>query len=136
MMTADEIASEVERLAGKGILEAGYFLEEQIQELISVPAPYRITKSGRFVATTPAIPGAPPRRLSGALRRSGFVRQVSDNEVEVVFATPYAHWLEFDTSHQFMTTALDRHLEALGRIVGEVVTGEVVGTGETQSSGE
>ncbi len=124
--TADSIAEEVERLAGKGLVAGAYYLLERIQELISVPAPSRRTKSGRLVATVPAIPGAPPRRLTGQLRGSGFVREIDARRVDVVFATPYSRRLEFE-GHPYMIVALNEHLSELGRIVGEEMTGEVSG---------
>jgi hypothetical protein len=123
----NEIANEVERLVGKGLVAAGYFLLERVQELISVEAPRRLTKGGRIVAATRAIPGAPPRKLTGALRGSGFVREVDEKRVDVVFATPYARRLEFDMNHPYMIVALNQHLSDLGRIVGDELTGTVSG---------
>ncbi len=127
VLSADSIADDIERLAGKGLVAAGYHLLEKTQELISVQAPTRRTKSGRLVATVPAIPGAPPRVVTGQLRGSGFVREVDTKQVDVVFATPYARNLEFGMNHPYMIVALNQNLGALGKIVGGEFTGEVVG---------
>jgi hypothetical protein len=89
-MTPEQITDDIQRAASVRLVEAGYFLKDQIQEMIGVQAPYHITASGEYVADEPATPGAPPRRLSGDLVESGFVRQVSDSQVQVVFSRPYA----------------------------------------------
>lgn len=68
------IKSDLNRSVGKGIAAAAIFLANRIREFLSVPAPRKITRGKDGVryyrATTKATPGAPPRKLSGALRRS------------------------------------------------------------------
>lgn len=86
---AQRIAVQLARGAGKGLNAARFFLTSRIKEALSVPAPRRqvvsrkakgakgkvkkaLTLLGYFyyVATTPASPMAPPRKLSGRLRSS------------------------------------------------------------------
>lgn len=56
------------------------FYEAKIKQNLNVQAPVRVSVSRDGVAyvraSTPAIPGAPPRRVSGALQRSVTVRRV------------------------------------------------------------
>ena len=75
------VVADLMAAAGRGIAAAAIFLTERIKEFISVQAPRRIVdrvigqQSGKtlirrkYLAKTRATPGAPPRRLSGALRR-------------------------------------------------------------------
>jgi hypothetical protein len=121
-MTPEQITDDIQRAASVRLVEAGYFLKDQIQEMIGVQAPYHITASGEYVADEPATPGAPPRRLSGDLVESGFVRQVSDSQVQVVFSRPYAGWLEFETTHVYMRRAAEENATAIGRIIGGVAS--------------
>jgi len=69
-----KIDDQVARSVGKGLNAGRIFLTSRIKETLSVPAPrIRIqTPSGEtyYKATTPATPGAPPRKLSGQLRTS------------------------------------------------------------------
>lgn len=71
---AQKIAEQVQRRAGAGVKAAAVFLAARIKETVSVPAPRRrvVNKVGdiRYVATSRAIPGAPPRKLSGKMRQS------------------------------------------------------------------
>jgi hypothetical protein len=69
-----KIDDQVTRSVGKGLNAGRIFLTSRIKETLSVPAPrIRIqTPAGEvyYKATTPATPGAPPRKLSGRLRTS------------------------------------------------------------------
>lgn len=40
----------------------------QVRDILGVQAATRVTSSGRVVAMFPAVPGAPPRRVTGALQ--------------------------------------------------------------------
>lgn len=78
---AKKIGEQVLRGAGKGLDAARMFLIARIKETLSVPAPRKAvrlppgpgSKRGAiryYRATTRALPGAPPRKLSGRLRAS------------------------------------------------------------------
>lgn len=71
---AAKIAAQVQKRAGAGVKAAAVFLAARVKEAVSVPAPRKrvVNKLGdiRYVATQRAIPGAPPRKLSGKLRQS------------------------------------------------------------------
>jgi hypothetical protein len=131
--TLDQIAREVERTAGRGLLAAGSFLSSRIKEKISVPAPRRRVVAGPsstvrppgtpyYVATTPATPGAPPRKLSGVLRSRVMVKQPAPNIVQVgVFNLAYARRLEV-TGHPYLIPTLMENLGNLDRIIGDAFT--------------
>ncbi len=78
---AIRINTQVQRGAAKGIQAAAKFLAARIKEAVSEPAPRKAVRaaplSGQkkgsilyYRASTPATPGAPPRKLSGRLRTS------------------------------------------------------------------
>lgn len=80
-LLAAKIAQQVQRGAGKGLQTALTFLAARVRETVSVPAPRKAVrgipgpgkKRGAILyyrATTRAVPGAPPRKLSGKLRQS------------------------------------------------------------------
>lgn len=122
--TPDQIASEVERLAGRGLLAAGTFLQSRIKEKLSVPAPrkrvYRSDGSYYWRATTRATPGAPPRKVSGRLRASVMVRQPSANRVQIgVFNLIYARPLETWMNHKYLAPVMREELSNLDRIIGD-----------------
>jgi len=62
---------------------------------VGIQAPIRITASGRIVAATPAIPGAPPRMVTKRLRNSIQVR--NGNRIYVL--VPYSVYLEHSKKH-------------------------------------
>lgn len=105
---SQRIALQVARGAGKGLDAARIFLTARIKEELSVPAPRRRVMSMRlrkakgktkvsgaigkvlgamgdiyYVATTKAIPGAPPRKLSGRMRSSVISVMVTDKTAVV-----------------------------------------------------
>jgi hypothetical protein len=70
-----KIAKELKAGARKGVEAAVRFLASRIKETLNVPAPKRnvMAPGGGIayrVATVAAIPGAPPRKLSGRLQAS------------------------------------------------------------------
>lgn len=124
-MTSQEIQAEAERLVGKGILAAAIFLKNRFQEVLSVPAP-RVSVIGRrgkmsgvryYRATSPATPGAPPRKLSGTLRR-GQTYEISSDGKEARIGTNivYAARHEYGT-HPYMVPTLQQYLGELSRII-------------------
>ena len=70
---SSDVSKEIQALAGLGVQAAGKHLKRRVKELISIPAPRKRIRSVNGVlyyrATTPAIKGEPPRKLSGTLRR-------------------------------------------------------------------
>ena len=77
---AERIETQVRKAAGKGVQAASRFLAARLKETVSEPAPRKAVRersvNGKrgaikyYRAATPAIPGAPPRKLSGRLRTS------------------------------------------------------------------
>ncbi len=125
--TPQQIADEAARAAGKGIQAAAIFLTSRIKELISVPAP-RVRVLGKrgkaagilyYRATTPATPGAPPRKLSGTLRQGVTVEMSADGLSATVGAgVPYARRHEFG-GHAFLRPSLERWQGELAAIIGK-----------------
>lgn len=129
------LRSDFQRSAGRGIEAAAIFLANRIREFLSVPAPRKITV-GRdgvryYRATTKATPGAPPRKLSGAMRRSvGWIileRRVAARVgvfggKEMEHQRPgqvgqYARRHE-RTNHKFISVMMDLFQPQLEQIVG------------------
>ena len=75
-------------------------LRDSIREVIGIQAPVALV-GGRFVALTPAVPGAPPRRVSGRLWIS-----VQARGSRVYVLAPYGEYLERD-NHKFLQRAKD-----------------------------
>jgi hypothetical protein len=73
--TPEEVEKQVQRALGVGLEGACIFLSNRIKETLSVPAP-RATVTDPFtgqrltIASEPATPGAPPRKVTGELRGS------------------------------------------------------------------
>jgi hypothetical protein len=135
-VSADEIMDAIEHTAGLGLEAGANFLLQQTEEVLSVPAPYKIVYARKIggarsvgtpyrVATVPATPGSPPRLLNAILRGSGHVEAVSETEQQVVYGAPYGPWLEFEANHAFAVPTLEANLDALGQIIGEPFTSGV-----------
>lgn len=96
---------------GAGVRVAEQFKRE-LQVVLGVPAPTRVTRGGRIVATIPAIPFAPPRTVTGRLRERITVVRTAHG-ARVVVWTPYGVPLERSTvrsgfPHKFVQVALER----------------------------
>lgn len=107
-MRLEEFFLKYRRGAGVGV--ANEFAAE-IRRILSVQAPVRTTRSGRIVAATRATPYAPPRMVTGALRRSVAVVPTAHG-ARVVVWKPYGVPLEKGTSvagfpHKFVAVALE-----------------------------
>ena len=124
----DKVKKQIERAAGKGILAAAVFYESRLKEILSVPAPRRTVRGKRgksagtvyYRATTPAAAGAPPRKLSGELRRRQ-THEVMDNgqRVRVGSNVVYAGPLERRMNHRYMVPTLLAFRGALAAIIGQ-----------------
>lgn len=121
--TTDQINLEIMRLANRGVGAAAYFFAARLREVLSIPAPRRLVTSARgvryYVATTPATPGAPPRKLSGTLRRSVAVKlDPSGNSARVGTSPFYGLHLEKNTSHAYLVPTLKKNIDAIAHIIG------------------
>lgn len=64
-----EAAEAWQRPLAARVVKAAALLTGELKKVLSVPAPRKTSKAtGRPYATTRATPGAPPRKLTGALR--------------------------------------------------------------------
>ena len=142
------IAAQLKRAAGKGLEAAIRFLAARIKETLNVPAPraaIRGPAAGKklgpiigYRATTRAIPGAPPRKVTGRLQQStthkmltptiGIVGNYarSDPGQGKVAGFNYPRWHELGKTdswgggeHQFIKPTVDKYrkeLETITRI--------------------
>lgn len=102
---------------GRGVTVADQ-LAVEVRRVLSVKAPIRRTASGKLVAATPAIPFAPPRMVTGALRNSVKVIPTTHG-ARLVIWKPYGLYLEMSKRyhgwpHKFLAVAL-RKLGIKGR---------------------
>lgn len=138
---AKKIAAQVERGRGRGLNAGRLFLEGRVKEALSVPAPRRLVRPKfggmpYYVATTRAIPGAPPRKLSGRLRSSLTSAMVSSSEAVIGanarsdrgFNYPKHHEIKrsmLSGEHPFIYPTAVRYQREIGIIVGVEITIEV-----------
>ena len=127
VLSPSQIEEKVQRLAGRGLLAAGTFLNARIKETLSVPAPRRRMTRGdgtkTWVATTKATPGAPPRKVTGSFRAKVMVRQPRPDVVQVgvfndVRARPFETWM----NHPFLMRTVYANIPNLARIMGAAMT--------------
>lgn len=126
-MTPQEIEREVLKNLGRGLEAGAIFLKARVKETLSVPAPRKrvLGKRGKnagvyyYRATTPATPGAPPRKLSGRLR-SSITHEMSNDGLTARVGTnvEYAQHLE-EGGHAYLITTLEANLDNLARIIGQ-----------------
>lgn len=124
-----EIERLVTALAGKGLAAAGRYLANEIRRVISVPAPHKVVAYyvgnklvKKYIATTPATPGAPPRKLSGRLRASIDSWPIPDGVAVGSQKVIYARRLEVDQNHPYLVPTLVREKDNLARIIGSGFT--------------
>lgn len=119
---ADRILREVKAKARLGLKAATIFLSARVKEILSVPAPRKLVKPRFGVpyyrATSPASPGAPPRKLSGELRRSiAWEMRQNDTVGRVGTNLVYARRLE-EQGHTFLTRAVQLYQDEIKTIMG------------------
>jgi len=121
----DAVAAEYQRRLVSGLTAGVIFLTNQVKKKISEPAPRKRVKGKRgkkkgviyYRATTPATPGAPPRKLSGTLRQRVNYRIEPDGSGAVIGAyTPYAARLEYE-GHPYLADTIDENLTRFQEIV-------------------
>lgn len=120
LWTGDKLREQIERAAGRGVQAAAIFLVARVKEVLSVPAPRRLARTPRgayHVATTPATPGAPPRKLSGKLRASINYAMEGPMRARVGTRIKYARPLELRMNHQFLRPTAAAFRPALLRIM-------------------
>lgn len=111
-MAAPQLGDFFKRWArGRGVKIADQMAIE-LNQILSVQAPTRVTKSGRIVAATKATPFAPPRRVRGQLQSSVQVwRTVFGAKLRI--QAFYGYYLEkshrwYGWPHEFMKLAYAR----------------------------
>lgn len=140
----DKVTQEIDRRAARGIGAAAKFLASRIEIAASVQAPTEtyITKTGkvRKRATTRAVSGAPPRVVSGNLKRSigwelvvqrmaiarvGLFSGQVTLDLDPGEIPPWAYGGVHETGdHPFIRIMLDKHRSDLEKIMaGEVIIG-------------
>jgi hypothetical protein len=140
-----DVSDELRKYAAKGIRAAGIHATRRLKEVLSVPAPrrrvkFRAYRQGtrhaayieviKYVATVHATYGAPPRKLSGTLRRSITYEFVSSTIVEgqavrVGTNVFYGRDLELVTpgKHQWLVKTIKAIANELAYIIGDGLAG-------------
>ncbi|MDE2100668.1 MAG: hypothetical protein KGL39_25715 [Patescibacteria group bacterium] len=140
LLLAAKIAQQAERAANKGLQAALPFLASRVREAVSIPAPRRAVRGAPapgkkkgailyYVATRRAIPGAPPRKLSGKLRQSIWHKMVGKTRGLIGanarsyggFNYPAALELSKRINHPFIKPTVLKFRSELARIAGRPV---------------
>lgn len=131
------VEEEIKKLAGKGLKAAAIHAVRRLKEALSIPAPRRRATAGPkakwvppgtiyYVATTKATAGAPPRKLSGTLRRS-VAYEVSEDGLTARVGTSvtYGKWLELRAAggHQWLLKTIVGIRDELATILGKFTIG-------------
>lgn len=126
--TPEQVQAEASRLAGRGLAVGLKFLANRVREMLSAPAPRRIVTSGArsaapgvryYRATTPAIPGAPPRKLSGRLRAS-IADEFDPNGPRGRVGTNVVYGRRHEQgNHPWLLPTLTQQFQSLEQIVGQ-----------------
>lgn len=111
----ERVKREFERQIGRGLRGAAAFAANRAKEIVSVPAPRKRTKSG-LRASTPAMPGAPPRKLSGTLRSRITSEVISDTQARVGLRLDYGAIHEYG-DHPFLSVMIEKNRDALARLI-------------------
>jgi len=133
---AAKIAEQVRAGAGKGLNTFRVFLIARVKEELSVAAPRRRARARDrtiyYVATTRAIPGAPPRKLSGRLRASVTSRMVSKTRAVIGTNVKYGKYLELGRRHphKFFEPIARRHAADGAVMIGRAVKVEIRDDGQ------
>ena len=129
----NRVADNVQLLAGRGLEAATIHLLNRTREAVSVPAPRKRSKMGRYYATTPATAGAPPRKLSGTLRRSTAYMMMRYKTIgrvgtNLIYGRPLETWM----NHSFLAYTLDKAKGELATILQVTwnSTGKTIGFSE------
>ena len=109
------------KMASNRLRAAAQHFNAKVKVKLSVAAPKRRVRgrSGAFyyVATTKATPGAPPRLITGHLRRSTETEMVNSLVYRVHNYAIYGRKHEVE-NHKYLTPTLREELPTLRRIVG------------------
>lgn len=133
-----EIERKLQKAAKLARTKARVFLAAKIKEVLNEPAPKRKSRSGRWYATVPATPGAPPRKLTGRLQKS--VTSYDSGDLAVIAVTarsdnnfnyPKYHELQEATmpgsgQHPFLQPTVEQNRQEVNNLVQETVN-EVFG---------
>lgn len=120
--TPEQIIREVQARAKKGLKAATIWVSGKVKEILSVPAPRALVKprfgAPYYRATSPATPGAPPRKLSGQLRRSiAWEMRNNDTVGRIGTNMVYGRKLE-EMNHPYLSLALQTYGNEIKTIMG------------------
>ena len=117
-----QLLREVDRRIGRGLSAAAVYLTNKTKEKVSLPAPRKLIGTrqleihGRmqtvrhYRAKTPATPGAYPRKLSGAFRRS-LTWQYDSGRMAARFGTNIIYGRQLEAQgHRHISRVLDEDL--------------------------
>jgi len=118
----EEVAASMREDVIRRLTRACVECSNDLKKIVSVPAPRKFLKSGRLVAKTKAVPGAPPRKLSGRGRAS-ITYKVDRLELTGVVGTNvvYMPVHEYDNGHKWVEPTLKQY----GGIYNKILAGEL-----------
>ena len=112
------IEQKIMMLAGRGLEAATIHLTNRVRQTVSEPAPRKRNKLGTYRATVRATPGAPPRKLSGDLRRSMAWQMFRQKTIGRVGTNKvYGRSLETWMNHSFLGYTLQKSMGELSVIM-------------------
>lgn len=120
----DNVQKEIKKKVNRGLRSAAIHLTNKVKEAISVPAPRkRVTskKSGAiyYRATVKATPGAPPRKLSGQLRRT-ITYEVNETEDKARVGTNLKYAKRHEKgSHKFLEPTLQKNQTQIAALIAQ-----------------
>src|SRR5678809_1713062 len=134
MSWEDELIQEIRRLEGRRLKRAGAVAARRMKYVLSVPAPRVrvLAKRGKYRgsyyyrATTPATPGAPPRKLSGRGRAS-VTYEVNEEQLTVRLGSNVIYMARHERgNHKWARVALEQaRIEIKAILGGPFTIGEV-----------
>lgn len=118
----EEVAASMREDVIRRLTRACVECSNDLKKIVSVPAPRKFLKSGRLVAKTKAVPGVPPRKLSGRGRAS-ITYKVDRLELTGVVGTNvvYMPVHEYDNGHKWVEPTLKQY----GGIYNKILAGEL-----------
>lgn len=120
-MDPQEIIDRMHATAVLRLRRAAVYLTNEIKETLSEPAPRArvlgASGSAYYRATTPATPGAPPRKITGRLRASiAYTVDPSNLTARIGTNVIYGPPLEFG-NHPFASVTLNKRRAELKQIL-------------------
>lgn len=119
-----KVEKEIKAKVNRGLRAGAAYLSGKVKETISRAAPRKRVVSKKtgaiyYRATTRAVPGAPPRKLSGQLRRS-IAYEVNDAEGTARIGTNMKYARRHEKgNHSFLVPTLQKHASTIAALIAQ-----------------